>query len=198
MYKSVLILLGISVPVVAYTLYDLDCEMSENKCNGFGIVKGFVMIAVLLAFVVILILVLIRLSNQPATAEDTEDTYTTEDTDTTNTTKDTTTSDTSSTTTTQKQSFPRVGDLVYTDGKNAPVTLPLYGKVLPNGSRWQYYCVYNNVQFKVKYANTYTNSGDKSVRDCSLDFGCYQIQNGDKVIVPDYNNFTFTASIKST
>ena len=94
--------------------------------------------------------------------------------------------------------FPQVGNVVYNDGKNAPVVLPLYGKVLSNGNRWQYYCAYNSAQFPVSYAYTGSDSGDTSLRDCSKDFGCYEIHNGDKVVVPDYNNATFVAQITTS
>ena len=66
--------------------------------------------------------------------------------------------------------------------------LPLYGKAASsNRSKWNYYTMnnsYNSVRLPITYKN----------KNCSSEYGCDELMNGDKVYVEGYNSI-FEAKI---
>jgi len=76
-----------------------------------------------------------------------------------------------------------------TPGNNTDsVVLPLYGKATYKGSnKWLYYTETDKLN-PVKIPVTYKN------KDCTDDYGCEELYNGDTVLIPSYNG-DFTVKI---
>ena len=76
-----------------------------------------------------------------------------------------------------------------TPGNNTDsVVLPLYGKATYKGSnKWLYYTETDKLN-PVKIPVTYKN------KDCTDDYGCEELYNGDTVLIPSYNG-EFTVKI---
>lgn len=75
---------------------------------------------------------------------------------------------------------------ILTDAKNE--ILPLYGKIVSsNHSKWNYYTMnnaYNSVKLPISYKN----------KNCTSEYGCDELMNGDNVYVEGYNS-VFQAKI---
>ena len=86
-------------------------------------------------------------------------------------------------------SYKQIGMLVSKDlGEQPPVMLPLFGRKMVGRDRYEYYTATDKIHLwkvSVEYEH----------RDCQDQLGCQQIYDGVDVVVPDYSNKTFRASI---
>lgn len=75
-----------------------------------------------------------------------------------------------------------IGQLVSADVGEQTLVLPLFGRRIPNCSRWEYFTRMNQYMIPVVYEN----------KDCSVKYvGCNQIQSGARVTVPEYAGKVF-------
>jgi hypothetical protein len=85
--------------------------------------------------------------------------------------------------------YKQIGMLVSKDfGEQPPVMLPLFGRKMVGRDRYEYYTATDKINLW-KIAVQYEH------RDCQDRVGCQQIYDGVDVVVPNYSNKTFRASI---
>lgn len=86
-------------------------------------------------------------------------------------------------------SYHQIGILTQENNTNMNMILPLMGRLSPSGrDNWQYYTVSGSGALNTRLPVTINN------KDCSSEYGCKEIYNGDTVFVKGYND-TFIATI---
>lgn len=208
MYASLLIFLGVSIPVMFIAIYDVECNIyaaanvaneANGGCETWGIIKGIGLICILVTLVILMIMVLADYSKStpsPAPIPETNNSAKTKNAVSSITGGGSPPSVTTPASSLANKAFPQVGTLIYNGDSGEPIVLPLYGLAESNGDFWQYYVIYKDAQLPVLFADQYNNGSKGTVRDCTLPRGCDKIQNDDSVKVPDYNKkITFTAKL---